>query len=1433
MPERCPSGYSAATRMNDPTPTPPLRPQQTIPLDSTPERPAQTMPLEAGGGPSQTMPLDAGNGPSQTMGLEPVQSSIFPSDMDAMTERAGDEIGAYTLVSKLGEGGFGAVWLAERRKPFTQRVALKIIKAGLDSRSIITRFEQERQTLAVMNHPNVARVIDGGVTPSGGPYFVMEYVKGQPITDFCDAKVLSNRDRLSIFIQVCDAVQHAHSKGIIHRDLKPGNILVSVADGETPLVKVIDFGVAKALTQLDTDELAKEEEGKMVGTPEYMSPEQAEAENDQIDTRSDVYSLGVILYELVSGVLPFDSSELRKKSYQEIQRTIREEAPPSLSVRLSVIAQKDTSQIKQIAKGHGESFDRLLRDLRRELEWIPLKAMRREPKNRYQTAAAMAEDIRRYLDGHALEAAPKSGAYRLRKYVRRHLVFVLASAAVLAALVTGLALTFWQWREAVDARAFAQASEQRAIEQRNAADAARVEATKAKDAALVSEAKAVKEREAADAARRRVEEEAYIANIQMASAWLDSGRMGRVRERLDACPPARRDWEWNWLDTQSDSSLTALRAPTSGEVLLARFSPDGAQALTLSYDRSVRVWNAATGEPIAELKGSGGSLNDAVFSPNGRRVATACKDGTARVWDAATGGVVAELKGHAKSVRAVAFNQDGSRVATASEDGTARTWNAGTGAMVAEMKGHGDVVTAVAFSPDGKRLATASADRSVRLWDPEKGASLAEMQGHDKTVSTIAWRADGSMLASGSADGSARLWAADGTAAGTLKGHQDAVMSLAFTPDGRQLLTGSLDRTARLWDVATGSARSTLAGHSAAVMAVACSPDNRLAISASDDGTLRVWDLATSMPLATRRGHADKVWSCAFHPDGTRVLTGSLDGSARLWETFPQTPLREVSAHKGVVRAVSASPDGRRFVTASTDGTGRIWNADDAAPVAVLQGHGGAVTSARFNADGTQVLTTSADNTARLWDAKTGAQQGPLEGHAGAVTSARFSNDGKRVVTVSADQTARTWDAASRRPLKEFKGHAEKVNSARFSADGTRVVTASADKSARLWDASTAAVIREFKDPGGAVLSATLSEDGKRLVTVAADQSARTWNAETGELLATMRPGDAPIRGAIFSEDGASVLIWSLQDRTPRLFDAANGSESLQLTGHEGGVTQAEFSEDGRRIFTASIDGSARIWDAKSGALLATLRGTSGLGVTAGALLRDGVRIATASGDDGSVQVWDAAPTRVRFAERQFAQQGRAGNLGSEYARESQGEAAATWLTDPRASANRPNFLRVNGLSAPDGATVNGLVRQCLADGRVDAALGCAKAWGLASLDTTLLNALAWRGLTKLQQGDPARDLDLVLACSQLAASRTDRRDPFLLDTLAQVHAGRRERERAEQVWREALTILESEPAPKAAEELARRDALKASIRAALEPKPATGTSATPSTDQP
>ena len=367
-------------------------------------------------------------------------------------ERPGDEIGPYRLVSPLGEGGFGAVWLAERRQPFVQRVALKIIKPGMDSKAVVARFEQERQALAVMAHPGIARVLDGGLTAMGRPYFVMEYVRGKPITEFADERRLAIRDRLRLFVQVCEAVQHAHLKGVIHRDLKPTNILAFDVEGGEPSVKVIDFGIAKATQHAATAQTVFTETGQMIGTPEYMSPEQADPTGEDIDTRSDVYSLGVVLYELLSGVTPLDPRELRSKAYREQQRIIAESDPPAPSTRLSTVASGDASQGARVAERRRVPFPDLVRSLRRELEWIPLKAMRRERQERYQSATDLARDVRNYLEGKALVAGPEGAWYRVRKFVRRHRGMVAATSAVAAALVLGLGLALWQWRAAVHAR---------------------------------------------------------------------------------------------------------------------------------------------------------------------------------------------------------------------------------------------------------------------------------------------------------------------------------------------------------------------------------------------------------------------------------------------------------------------------------------------------------------------------------------------------------------------------------------------------------------------------------------------------------------------------------------------------------------------------------------------------------------------------------------------------------------------------------------------------------------------------------------------------------------------------------------------------------------------------------------------------------------------
>jgi eukaryotic-like serine/threonine-protein kinase len=1074
-------------------------------------------------------------------------------DYQPIAERPGTRVGPYRLMEQIGEGGFGLVFVAEQQEPVRRKVALKVIKPGMDTREVMARFSAERQALALMDHPNIARVFDAGATESGRPYFVMELVRGIPITEYCDQHQLAPRDRLDLFITVCQAVQHAHQKGIIHRDIKPSNILVTSHDGK-PVAKVIDFGVAKAINQQLSERTVYTQFAQMIGTPLYMSPEQAEMSGLDIDTRSDIYSLGVLLYELLTGSTPFDKQRFAKAAYDEIRRVIREEEPQKPSTRLS------TSQaVASISAQRHMEPAKLTRLIRGELDWITMKALEKDRTRRYETANGLARDVQRYLADEPVEAGPPSMGYRARKFIRRHKGRVIAVGLLLATLLAGITAS--------------------TIGFANASRNARIAAT-ATEKANDDAARATAEAQNARAAQDQAEYEAHVANLVAADASLLAHEPLRLRTRLDACPERLRNWEWRYLNARADQSLVVLRGHEA-KVVTAAFSPSGERIVTTSDDKSARVWDIRSGQELAVLRGHGDAVVWARFNPSGDRIVTASLDKTARLWDAATGKELAVLNGHEGKLRFAAFSPSGQHIVTASDDKTARLWETATGKALVILRGHEHFVVSAAFSPSGDRVVTASFDKTARMWEAVTGKEVADLRGHEQFVGTATFDSAGKRVATTSDDKTARLWnAATGQELAVLRGHDDRIWSAAFSPLGDKLVTASPDKTARLWDAATGQELAVLRGHDAMLNTASFSPSGDRVVTASFDKTARLWDAVTGKELAVFIGHESAVGSATFNPAGDRVVTTSFDKTARIWDTATTKDFSVLRGHEQKVAYATFSPSGDRIVSASDDKTARIWDAATGKTLAVLRGHELFVTSAAFSPLGDRVVTASGDKTARLWDTATGKELAVFP-HEQAVRSASFNTSGDRIVTASDDKAARVWDAAEGKELTVLRGHELAVTFAAFNQVGDRIITASWDKTLRIWDASTGKQLDMVSAHESSIGFPTFSPSRECFISALADRTARKWDTATGKELVIFRGHEKMIWHVSFSPSADRVVTAS-PDMTARVWDPATGKELAVLRAHEATVRSAIFSPTGDRIVTTSEDNTVRVWDTLS-----------------------------------------------------------------------------------------------------------------------------------------------------------------------------------------------------------------------------------------------------------
>ena len=960
----------------------------------------------------------------------------------------------------------------------------------------------------------------------------MEYVKGLSIIEYCDQHKLNIEKRLRLFQLVCNAVQYAHQKGIIHRDIKPSNILVTV-QGDRPVPKIIDFGIAKALTHSFTEGTLFTQQGQLLGTPEYMSPEQVDMTTQDIDTRSDIYSLGVLLYVLLSGVLPFDRESLEKGGLAGIQRTIREQEPPNPSARLTGLGE----EAKRVAERRQTHVEALARRLHKELEWIPLKAMRKERVRRYRSVSELSDDIQNYLNGAPLIAGPETAVYRVKKFVHKHAGSVATAAIIVVAIILGFVISTAMYFKAEKARIRAEKAETTAQQQREAAEQAREQEAIARVQAEESDKVAQEQRKLAEERAEDYRRSLYFNRIVLADVAYHNKDIIRVQELLELCPEDLRGWEWQRLSHISDQSHMTLRGHDVEkfwwQVWWVEFSPDGKRIISVSHsyrdqDGTIKVWDAATGTELVTLRGHEGGISWAAFSPDGQRiVSSGHRDETIKIWDAATGTELKTLRGHQARVAAVAFSPDGERIVLSSGDKTIKVWDAATSTELTTLRGHEGAVCRVAFSPDGERIVSSSMDKTIKIWDVATGTELMTLRGHDAAVFSAVFSSDGKRIVSGSGDKTIKIW--DGTTGAELmilRGHEQEVYSAAFSSDGQRIVSGSVDKTIRVWDAITGTELMTLIGHSKPVNSVAFNPDGKSIVSGSTDGTIKLWDATIREEVVTLSGHQASHSTIAFSPDGKQIVRGSDGNTIKVWDLATGAERMTFSGHHARVWAVAFSPDGKRIVSGSLDKTVKIWDAAKGTELMTLRGHEKAVSSAAFSSDGKLLVSGSLDKTIKVWDAAAGNELHTLHGHKGGVSggAVSFSPDGKHIVSGSWDKTIKIWDAATGTELKTLRGHQARVAAVAFSPDGKRIVSGSLDQTIKIWDVATGAELMTLYGRGGTVMSVSFNPDGKRIVSGSLDGTINIYESTTGaELMTLRRQKTPPIRSVVFSPDGKTI----------------------------------------------------------------------------------------------------------------------------------------------------------------------------------------------------------------------------------------------------------------------------------------------------------------------
>jgi WD40 repeat protein/tRNA A-37 threonylcarbamoyl transferase component Bud32 len=1069
----------------------------------------------------------------------------------------------YELLGELGRGGMGVVYKARQIK-LNRVVALKMILAGGHAGAAdLARFVTEAEAIARLQHPNIVQLYEVG-EHGGLPYFSLEFCPGGSLDRKLGGTPLPPRQAAALVETLARAMQAAHEKGVVHRDLKPANVLV--AEDGTP--KVTDFGLAKKLGEA----AGQTASGAVLGTPSYMAPEQALGKAKAVGPAADVYALGAILYELLTGRPPFKAATTW-----------------------------DT--VQQVVNGDPAAPSRLQPNLPRDLETVCLKCLQKDPDRRYPSAADLADDLRRFQTGESIRARPVGYTERTWRWCLRNPWVAASLAAVLLAWVTGFGLVLAQWREAVRQRDRADGQTRLALEAREEANAnalgqanARVEAeqqrdradqqarqaTSAREAAsanALGQMRARKEaeqaREAAQVAQRRAERElrrVEVARYALQLAWaqreLEVGNLGTANKILSACPPELCRWEHLYLRQlarpRSQNVFDKAARPPVHESPDAptrdSHGPPASRVIALSADERIPADINRVGRQVVS---PGGKL--VVARTEFRRSPPpAGMTSLIEVRDGGTGKSPSTFSlPHFRCV-CVAISPDEKVIACSGradgEKSQVILIDAQSGKQLLALRGESGV-TALAFSTDSTRLAGGGGG-TVRVWDLKTGKPLFTLGRHHNTISCVCFSPDGAFLAS--AEGAVpdehrygvqgiigtvehpayeiKVWSMQtGREVQTLRGHSGDVYTLAFSPDGSRLASAGKNRAVDVWEPTTGRLLAVLEGCSDPVRSVAFDAAGTRLV-AFDGSTAQVWDSKPSAEPVALKGHTAEVLGVAFSPDGHRIASTGRDGTVRLWDTGSGRELVQLGRHEGGAFGVAFSPDGSCLASAGADGAVKLWDVRGGKGPLILAGHAGAVMAVDFSPDGSVVVSAGRDGTVRAWDVTTGRQIRRLDTPEGGSFAVAFSPDGGRIAA-GCDHVVRAWQVATWRELPPLRGHTGLVNNVRFLAGGTQLVSAGDDKTIRIWDLQMAAEVDRLRGHADAVEGLAVSPDGERIASCSDDKLLKLWDRATGQELLSLKAHTYAACAVAWSKDGKqlasagadhTIRIWKVESAPPK-----------------------------------------------------------------------------------------------------------------------------------------------------------------------------------------------------------------------------------------------------------------------------------------------------------